>query len=174
MTEHGLVPEEWGGDTITVKVSALQGTGIDELLEYILLVADVQDLKANPKAEASGVVIEANLDKGKGAVATLLVQNGTLRVGNCIVVGTACGRVRALLSDSGERIQKAEPSTPVEILGLSEVPQAGDYFEVVKNEKEMKSIVQERKEKNVTNVLMQCFRHTFVVKLLLVKRIFRN
>lgn len=147
LTEHGLVPEEWGGDTITVKVSALQGTGIDELLEYILLVADVQDLKANPKAEASGVVIEANLDKGKGAVATLLVQNGTLRVGNCIVVGTACGRVRALLSDAGERIQKAEPSTPVEILGLSEVPQAGDYFEVVKNEKEMKTIVQERKEK---------------------------
>ena len=147
LTEHGLVPEEWGGDTITVKVSALQGTGIDELLEYILLVADLQDLKANPKAEASGVVIEANLDKGKGPVATLLVQNGTLRVGNCIVVGTACGRVRALLSDSGERIQKAEPSTPVEILGLTEVPQAGDYFEVVKNEKEMKTIVEERKEK---------------------------
>ena len=147
LTEHGLVPEEWGGDTITVKVSALQGSGIDELLEYILLVAEVQDLKANPKAEASGVVIEANLDKGKGPVATLLVQNGTLRVGNCLVVGTACGRVRALLSDSGERIQKAEPSTPVEILGLTEVPQAGDYFEVVKNEKEMKSIVTERKEK---------------------------
>ncbi len=147
LTEHGLVPEEWGGDTITVKVSALQGLGIDELLEYILLVADVQDLKANPKAEASGVVIEANLDKGKGPVATLLVQNGTLRVGNCIVVGTACGRVRALLSDSGEKIQKAEPSTPVEILGLTEVPQAGDYFEVVKNEKEMKAIVDKRREK---------------------------
>ena len=147
LTEHGLVPEDWGGDTITVKVSALQGTGIDELLEYILLVADVQDLKANPKAEASGVVIEANLDKCKGPVATLLVQYGTLRAGNCIVVGTACGRVRALLSDSGERIQKAEPSTPVEVLGLSEVPQAGDHFEVVKNEKEMKSIVAERKEK---------------------------
>ena len=147
LTEHGLVPEEWGGETIVVKVSALQGTGIDELLEYILLVAEVQDLKANPKAEASGVVIEANLDKGKGPVATLLVQNGTLRVGNCIVVGTACGRVRALLSDSGERIQKAEPSTPVEILGLTEVPQAGDYFEVVQNEKEMKSIVEQRKEK---------------------------
>ena len=147
LTEHGLVPEEWGGDTITVKVSALNGTGIDELLEYILLVADIQDLKANPKAEASGVVIEANLDKGKGPVATLLVQNGTLRVGNCIVVGTACGRVRALLSDSGEKIQKAEPSTPVEILGLTEVPQAGDYFEVVKNEKEMKAIVDKRKEK---------------------------
>lgn len=147
LTEHGLVPEEWGGDTITVKVSALNGTGIDELLEYILLVADVQDLKANPKAEASGVVIEANLDKGKGPVATLLVQNGTLRVGNCIVVGTACGRVRALLSDSGEKIQKAEPSTPVEILGLTEVPQAGDYFEVVKNEKEMKATTDKRKEK---------------------------
>ena len=147
LTEHGLVPEAWGGDTITVKVSALQGTGIDELLEYILLVADIQDLKANPKAEASGVVIEANLDKGKGPVATLLVQNGTLRTGNCIVVGTACGRVRALLSDSGERIQKAEPSTPVEILGLTEVPNAGDYFEVVKNEKEMKAIVDKRKEK---------------------------
>ncbi len=147
LTEHGLVPEEWGGDTITVKVSALQGIGIDELLEYILLVADLQDLKANPKAEASGVVIEANLDKGKGPVATLLVQNGTLRAGNCIVVGTACGRVRALLSDSGERIQKAEPSTPVEILGLTEVPNAGDYFEVVKNEKEMKAIVDKRKEK---------------------------
>ena len=147
LTEHGLVPEEWGGETIVVKVSALQGTGIDELLEYILLVAEVQDLKANPKAEASGVVIEANLDKGKGPVATLLVQNGTLRVGNCIVVGTACGRVRALLSDSGERIQKAEPSTPVEILGLTEVPQAGDYFEVVQNEKEMKAIVEQRKEK---------------------------
>ena len=147
LTEHGLVPEVWGGQTITVNVSALNGTGIDELLEYILLVADVEDLKANPKAEASGVVIEANLDKGKGPVATLLVQNGTLRVGNCIVVGTACGRVRALLSDSGERIQKAEPSTPVEILGLTEVPQAGDYFEVVQNEKEMKTIVEKRKEK---------------------------
>lgn len=147
LTEHGLVPEAWGGDTITVKVSALMGDGIDELLEYILLVAEVQDLKANPKAEASGVVIEANLDKGKGPVATLLVQNGTLRTGNCIVVGTACGRVRALLSDSGERIQKAEPSTPVEILGLTEVPNAGDYFEVVKNEKEMKAIIDKRKEK---------------------------
>ncbi len=147
LTEHGLIPEEWGGDTITVKVSALQGTGIDELLEYIWLLADIKDLKANPKAEASGVVIEANLDKGKGPVATLLVQNGTLRAGNCVVVGTACGRIRALLSDSGERIQKAEPSTPVEILGLSEVPQAGEYFEVVQNEKEMKRIVAERQEK---------------------------
>jgi translation initiation factor IF-2 len=147
LTEHGLVPEAWGGDTIAVNVSALQGSGIDELLEYVLLVADIQDLKANPKAEASGVVIEANLDKGKGPVATLLVQNGTLRTGNCVVVGTACGRVRALISDSGERIQKAEPSTPVEILGLTEVPQAGDRFEVVQNEKEMKAIVEKRREK---------------------------
>ncbi len=147
LTEHGLVPEEWGGSTIVVKVSAIQGIGIDELLEYILLVADLKELKANPKAEATGVVIEANLDKGKGPVATLLVQNGTLRTGNCLVVGTAYGRVRALLSDSGERIQKAEPSTPVEILGLSEVPQAGDHFEVVKNEKEMKQIAQQRQEK---------------------------
>lgn len=146
LTEHGLVAEEWGGDTIAVKVSALLGTGIDELLEYILLLAEMADLKANPKAHASGVVIEANLDKGKGPVATLLVQNGTLRIGNCIVVGNVGGRVRALLSDEGERVQKAEPSTPVEILGLAEVPSAGDYFEVVGNEKEMKAIVDKRKE----------------------------
>lgn len=148
LTEHGLVPEEWGGDTITVKVSALQGTGIDELLEYILLLSEMAELKANPKAHASGVVIEANLDKGKGPVATLLVQNGTLRVGNCLVVGSVAGRVRALLSDEGERVQKAEPSTPVEILGLTEVPSAGDYFEVVDNEKAMKAIVDKRKERD--------------------------
>ena len=146
LTEHGLVAEEWGGDTIAVKVSALQGTGIDELLEYILLLSEMADFKANPKAQASGVVIEANLDKGKGPVATLLVQNGTLRIGNCIVVGNVGGRVRALLSDEGERVLKAEPSTPVEILGLAEVPQAGDHFEVVGNEKEMKAIVDKRKE----------------------------
>jgi len=146
LTEHELVPEEWGGDTVTVKVSALNGTGIDELLEYILLLAEMQDLKANPKALASGVVIEANLDKGKGPVATLLVQNGTLRVGNCVVVGSVGGRVRALLSDEGERVAKAEPSTPVEVLGLAEVPRAGDHFEVVANEKEMKAIVDKRKE----------------------------
>lgn len=153
LTEHGLVPEEWGGDTITVKVSALQNTGIDELLEYILLLAEMAELKANPKAHASGVVIEANLDKGKGPVATLLVQNGTLRIGNCLVVGNVGGRVRALLSDEGERLAKAEPSTPVEILGLTEVPQAGDYFEVVGNEKEMKTIVDKRKEKERTRRL---------------------
>src|SRR5574344_1252492 len=147
LTEHGLVPEDWGGDTVCVKVSALQGQGIDELLEYILLLAEVQDLKAVPDAPASGVVIEANLDKGKGPVATLLVQNGTLKTGNCVVVGNVCGKVRALLSDSGERVKKAPPSTPVEILGLTEVPQAGDKFEVVENEKAMRAIVSERKEK---------------------------
>ena len=147
LTEHGLVPEEWGGETVCVKVSALQGQGIDELLEYILLLAEVQDLKANPDAPATGVVIEANLDKGKGPVATLLVQNGTLKTGNCVVVGNVCGKVRALLSDSGERVKKAAPSTPVEILGLTEVPQAGDKFEVVENEKTMKAICAERKEK---------------------------
>ena len=146
LTEHGLVAEEWGGETIVVKVSALQGTGIDELLEYISILAEVADLRANPKAPASGVVIEANLDKGKGPVATLLVQNGTLRIGNCVVVGSVGGRVRALLSDEGERVVKAEPSTPVEILGLQEVPSAGDYFEVVGNEKEMKAIIDKRKE----------------------------
>lgn len=153
LTEHGLVPEAWGGDTITCKVSALQRQGIDELLEYILLVAEMQDLKANPNTKASGVVIEANLDKGKGPVATLLVQNGTLHTGNCVVVGTACGRVRALISDSGEKIKSAEPSTPVEILGLTEVPQAGDKFEVVANEKEMKAIIEKRKETERTKRL---------------------
>ncbi|MDD3237648.1 MAG: translation initiation factor IF-2 [Candidatus Gastranaerophilales bacterium] len=147
LTEHGLVPEEWGGDTVCVKVSALQGTGIDELLEYILLVAEMQGLKAIPSAKASGVVIEANLDKGKGPVATLLVQNGTLKTGDCLVVGTVFGKVRALLSDSGERVKKAAPSTPVEVLGLTEVPQAGDNFQAVENEKEMRAIANERKEK---------------------------
>lgn len=146
LTEYGLVPEEWGGDTICVKVSALQGKGIDELLEYILLLAEVQNLRANKSALASGVIIEAKLDKGKGPVATLLVQNGTLHTGDCFVVGNVCGKVRALLSDSGERIKEAGPSTPVEILGLTEVPQAGDTFEAVENEKIMRTIWQERKE----------------------------
>ena len=153
LTEYGLVAEAWGGDTVCVKVSALQGTGIDELLEYILLIAEVQDLKANPDTLASGVVIEANLDKGKGPVATLLVQNGTLKTGDCVVAGTVGGRVRALLSDSGERVKKAGPSTPVEILGLTEVPQAGDTFEAMVSDKAMKALVAERKEKERTNRL---------------------
>ncbi|MDD3420057.1 MAG: translation initiation factor IF-2 [Candidatus Gastranaerophilales bacterium] len=146
LTEYGLVPEEWGGDTITVKVSALRGTGIDELLEYILLVSEVQDLKANPSIPAEGVVIEANLDKGKGPVATLLVQKGTLKIGDFVAVNTVGGKVRALLSDSGERIKKAGPSTPVEILGLSEVPQAGDKFIVCESEKKMKNLVESKKQ----------------------------
>ena len=146
LTEHNLVPEEWGGDTICVKVSAIQGKGLDELLEAVLLLAELKDLKANPQAKASGVVIEANLDKGKGPVATLLVQNGTLKIGDCVVVGNVGGKARALLNDAGARVMKAEPSTPVEILGLTEVPQAGDVFEVVENEKTMKQIIQERKE----------------------------
>ncbi len=146
LTEHGLIPEKWGGETICVPVSALQKTGIDELLEYILLVADMQELKAVEKCPATGVIIEANLDKGKGPVATMLVQNGTLKVSDSIVAGTVGGKVRALIDDSGRRVRTAGPSTPVEILGLNEVPQAGDIFEVVQNEKIMKAIVQERKQ----------------------------
>ncbi len=148
LTEHGLVPEEWGGDTICVKVSALQGTNLDELLEYILLVSEVQELKANVTAHAKGVVIESRLDKGKGPVATLLVQDGTLHRGDCIAVGNVGGKIRALISDEGERLDKAGPSTPVEILGLSEVPQAGDQFEGYSDEKEMRSVVSKRKEED--------------------------
>ncbi|UKI41752.1 MAG: GTP-binding protein [Candidatus Melainabacteria bacterium] len=117
LTEHGLVPEQWGGDTICVKLSALTGMGLDDLLEYILLTAEILDLKANPDDLATGVVIEANLDKGKWPLATLLVQNGTLKVGDCVVVGNVGGKVRALLLDSGEKVKKVGPSTPVEILG---------------------------------------------------------
>ena len=146
LTEYDLVAEKWGGDTICVPVSALQGTNLDELLEYILLVSEIEDLKANPHKDASGIVIEARLDKGKGPVATLLVQSGTLRVGDCLLVGTVGGKVRALLSDEGERIAKAGPSTPVEVLGLSEVPQAGDRFEISACERDMKAAISERKE----------------------------
>ena len=147
LTEYGLVPEAWGGDTIAVPVSALQGTGIDELLEYILLVADMQELKAVEDCPAMGIVIEAKLDKGKGPVAHILVQQGTLHVGDSVVVGSVGGKARALIDDSGRRVKSAGPSTPVEILGLNEVPQAGDRLEAVKNEREMKQIVNERKQK---------------------------
>ena len=147
LTEYGLVPEAWGGDTIAVPVSALQGKGIDELLEYILLVADMQELKAVEDCPAMGVVIEANLDKGKGPVAHILVQNGTLHVGDAVVVGNVGGKARALIDDSGRRVKIAGPSTPVEILGLNEVPQAGDRFEAVQNERIMKQMVSERKQK---------------------------
>ena len=161
LTEHGLVPEQWGGDTICVKLSALTGMGLDELLEYILLTAEILDLKANPDDLATGVVIEANLDKGKGPLATLLVQNGTLKVGDCVVVGNVGGKVRALLLDSGEKVKKVGPSTPVEILGLNEVPQAGDMFEVVKSDKEMKNIIEQRKQ-NERNIRLESMTPNFV------------
>ena len=161
LTEHGLVPEQWGGDTICVKLSALTGMGLDDLLEYILLTAEILDLKANPDDLATGVVIEANLDKGKGPLATLLVQNGTLKVGDCVVVGNVGGKVRALLLDSGEKVKKAGPSTPVEILGLNEVPQAGDMFEVVKSDKEMKNIIEQRKQ-NERNIRLESMTPNFV------------
>src|SRR5690625_1595612 len=144
LTEHELIPEDWGGDTIFVPISALRGDGIDDLLEMILLVAEMEELKANPDKEAFGTVIDARLDRGRGVVATLLVQEGTLSVGNSIVVGNTYGRVRAMVNDLGERITKAGPSTPVEITGLSEVPLAGDQFLVFRDERqarERKSVV---------------------------------
>ncbi|KKB44707.1 Translation initiation factor 2 [Bacillus thermotolerans] len=135
LTEHGLIPEDWGGDTIFVPLSALTGEGIDQLLEMILLVAEVEELKANPERRAIGTVVEAELDKGRGSVATLLVQNGTLHVGDPIVVGNTFGRVRAMVNDIGRRIKSAGPSTPVEITGLQDVPLAGDRFVVFADEK---------------------------------------
>ncbi|MFC7442771.1 translation initiation factor IF-2 [Laceyella putida] len=147
LTEYGLVPEEWGGDTIFVPVSAIQGTGIDELLEMILLVAEVQELKANPNKRARGVVIEAELDKGRGAVATVLVQNGTLKVGDGIVAGNFFGKIRAMVNDRGRRVKVAPPSTPVEILGLPDVPNAGDQFMVFEDEKKARAIADKRLQK---------------------------
>ncbi len=147
LTEYELVPEKWGGDTICVMVSALQGTNLDELLEYILLVAEMEELKADPTTNAQGVIIEAKLDKGKGAVASLLVQSGILKVGDFIIAGNIGGKVRALISDTGERLEEAGPSTPVEILGFSEVPQSGDKFEAFKTDKECKTLLDQRKEK---------------------------
>ncbi len=144
LTEHGLVPEAWGGDTIFVPISALKGEGIDELLEMILLTAEVAELKANPKRAALGTVIEAQLDKGRGSVATLLVQDGTLRVGDPIVVGHAYGRVRAMVNDIGRRVKEAGPSTPVEITGLNDVPQAGDRFVVFEDEKTARQVGESR------------------------------
>ena len=147
LTEHGLVSEAWGGDTIFVSVSALKGEGIDELLEMILLVSEVEEYKANPKAYARGTVVEAELDKGRGAVATLLVQSGTLHVGDPIVVGNTFGRVRAMVNDLGRRVKIAGPSAPVEITGLSDVPQAGDQFLVFKDEKTARSVGEARASK---------------------------
>ncbi len=144
LTEHGLVPEAWGGDTIFVPLSALSGEGIDTLLEMILLVSEVEEYKANPNRNAVGTVIEAELDKGKGSVATLLVQNGTLNIGDPIVVGNTFGRVRAMVNDLGRRVKSVGPSTPVEITGLNDVPQAGDRFVVFKDEKTARQIGEAR------------------------------
>jgi len=144
LTEHGLVPEAWGGDTIFVPISALKGEGIDTLLEMILLVAEVGELKANPERLALGTVIEAQLDKGRGSVATLLVQDGTLKVGDPIVVGHTYGRLRAMVNDKGRRVKEAGPSTPVEITGLNDVPQAGDRFVVFEDEKTARQVGETR------------------------------
>ena len=147
LTEYGLVAEDWGGDTICVPVSAKQGEGISTLLEMVLLTAEMLELKANPDRKAKGTVIEAKLDKGRGAVASLLVQNGTLHVGDSILVGSTYGRIRAMFDDTGKKIKSAGPSIPVEILGLSEVPAAGDRFNQVKDEKTARNMAEIRKQK---------------------------
>ncbi len=147
LMEHNLVPEEWGGDTICVEISAKQHQNIKQLLEMVLLVAEMKELKANPDRKAKGTVIESQLDKGRGPVATVLVQNGTLRVGDLVVAGTAMGRVRAMNNDKGKSVKKAGPSIPVEILGLSEVPEGGDEFYVVNDERLARSVVENRKFK---------------------------
>lgn len=145
LTEHGIVIEEWGGDVICVPVSAKTGEGIENLLEMINLTAEVGDLKANPDRLAQGAVIEAKLDKGRGPIATVLVQKGTLHTGDVIIAGTAVGRVRVMRNDKGKTVKDASPSTPVEIMGLSEVPSAGDTFAVVENEKLARELVEKRK-----------------------------
>lgn len=145
LTEHGLVAEEWGGDIPCLRVSAKQNQGIDELLEMVLLTAEVQELKANPNRKAKGTVIEARLDKGRGPIATILVENGTLRAGDTIVAGTAIGHVRAMTNDRGERLQEAGPSVPVEITGLDTVPTGGDTVNAVSNEKLAKELVEQRR-----------------------------
>ena len=147
LTEYNLVPEEWGGDTICVPVSAKTQMGIDSLLESILLVAEMSELKANPNRAAKGVVIEARLDKGRGPVATLLVQNGTMRTGDILVAGTAVGRVRVMVNEKGRRLKEAGPSVPVEITGLAETPNAGDSFDAVSDEKLARELVEQRKQK---------------------------
>lgn len=147
LTEYELVPEEWGGETIVCNISAKFGQGIENLLEMVLLTAEVADLKANPNRQAKGTVIEAKLDKGRGPVATILVQNGTLRTGDVVVAGTAVGRVRAMTDDDGKKIQTAGPSVPVEIIGLGEVPGAGDIFYAVDDERMARELVEQRKQK---------------------------
>lgn len=146
LTEHEIVPEEWGGDTICVPVSAKTGLNLDQLLESVLLVAEMLELKANPNRAAKGVVIEAKLDKGRGPVATLLVQNGTLKTSDIVVAGTAVGRVRVMTNERGKQQKKAGPSVPVEVTGLAEVPQAGDAFDAVSDEKLARELVEQRKQ----------------------------
>lgn len=155
LTEYGLVPEEWGGQTIMVPVSAIKGENLDTLLEMILLVAEVEELSANPNRPAKGTVIEAHLDKAKGPVATLLVQNGTLRVGDILVAGSAFGKVRAMVDDRGRRVEVATPSFAVEVLGLSSVPAAGDEFEVFLDEKEARALADKRAEEQRQSRLQQ-------------------
>ena len=147
LTEHGLVSEDWGGDTICVPVSAKTGENLESLLEMVLLTAEMQELQADPNRKAKGTVIEAKLDKGRGAVASLLIQNGTLNVGDSILVGSTYGRIRAMFDDRGKKIKSAGPSIPVEILGLSEVPAAGDRFIVCKDEKTARNMAEVRKQK---------------------------
>ena len=146
LSEQGLVPEAWGGDTITVEVSALQGLGIDDLLEQLTLVAEVEELTANPESRARGTVLEANLDVGRGPVATVVVQQGTLRVGDPVVAGAAFGRVRALVDDRGDNIKEAPPSTPAQVLGFSDVPIAGDEFRVTLSDKVARDIALQREQ----------------------------
>lgn len=153
LTNYGLVAEEWGGDTIFAPVSALNGEGIDNLLDLILLVSEVQELKANPDAEASGTVIESKLDKGRGPVATVLVQRGTLKIGDSLVCGTTSGKIRAMINDQGKQIKKAGPSTPVEILGLSEAPPAGEVFKVVQDDKLARTLASKNIQKNKDEIL---------------------
>lgn len=147
LTEHGLVVEEWGGDTIAVPISALRGEGIEDLLEMILLVAEMEDVKADPDCPARGTVIDAKLDRGRGPVATVLISQGTLRIGDAFVVGNYCGRVRALINDRGEQIKEATPSMPVEVLGITDVPQAGDSFVVVQDEQTARQVASIQQEK---------------------------
>ncbi|MBQ6488619.1 MAG: translation initiation factor IF-2 [Solobacterium sp.] len=149
MSDLGIMPEEWGGDTIFVPISAKTGMGITDLLETIMTVADVKELKANPKRLAFGTVIEAKLDKGRGPVATLLVQNGTLEQGQPVVVGTCFGRVRKMTDEDGRELKKAGPSSPVEVIGLNDVPQAGDFFRAYENEKEARAIADRRARKKI-------------------------
>ena len=147
LTEHGLTPAEWGGETEVCKISAKTGAGIDELLETVILTAEMEELKANPNRAGKGCVLEARLDKNRGPIATLLVQNGTLRQSDLIIAGTAVGRVRVMTNDKGAQVKEAGPSVPVEITGLAEVPSPGDEFSVVSDERMARQLVEQRKQK---------------------------